>query len=97
METIKLAKEITYDGEKVTQINLDFDALTGKDLLAAEKELKVQNTGAISSPVKEFDKEYLAIVGAKAVGMPTDFIYLLGAKDFTKLTLLVQGFLMGEE
>lgn len=95
MENIKLAKTITYDGVEIKELNLDFDSLTGQDLLNAEKEAIALNKSA--SPIKEFDKGYLSIVAAKAAGVSTDLMPLLGAKDFTKVTVQAQNFLLNEE
>ena len=95
MENIKLLKAIQYDGETVTELHLDFDSLTGQDILNAERELNAGNKSV--APVKEFDKGYLSIVAAKAAGVPTDMLSLLGAKDFTKVTVLTQNFLLNEE
>ena len=90
----KLTKAIKYDGEEIKELNLDFDKLTGQDLLDAEAELSAEKK---APPVKEFNKGYLAIVGAKAAGVPTDMVKLLGAKDFTQFTMHVQNFLISEE
>lgn len=95
MENIKLAKVVTYDGEEIKELNLDFDSLTGQDLLNAEKEAVASNKNV--APIKEFDKGYLAIVAAKAAGVATDVMPLLGAKDFTKVTVQTQNFLLNEE
>lgn len=95
MENIKLAKVITYDGEEIKELNLDFDSLTGQDLLNAEKEAIALNKN--TAPIKEFDKGYLSIVAAKAAGISTDIMPLLGAKDFTKVTVQTQNFLLNEE
>lgn len=95
MEKIKLAKTIQYDGLEIKELNLDFDSLTGQDLLNAEKEAIALNKSA--SPIKEFDKGYLSIVAAKAASIPTDIMPLLSAKDFTKATVQAQNFLLNEE
>ena len=95
MENIKLVKPIQYDGEEIKELNLDFDSLTGQDLLDAEKEGLESNKKV--APVKEFDKCYLSIVAAKAAGVATDMMPLLGAKDFTKITVRAQDFLLKEE
>lgn len=95
METIKFSKQISYDGETITEVNLDFDALTGQDLINAEREYMMGNK--TPAPVKEFDKGYLVIVAAKAANVPSDMFLLLGAKDFTKITIKTQNFLLNEE
>ncbi|MDA3731671.1 phage tail assembly protein [Niameybacter massiliensis] len=89
---MKLKKPINFEGELITELNLDLDCLTGKDMIDAQKEIQ-----SLDVPVLEFNKEYLAVVAAKACGMPTDLIPLLGIKDFSTITVQVQNFLLGEE
>lgn len=89
---MKLKKPINFEGELITELNLDLDCLTGKDMIDAQKEIQ-----SLDVPVLEFNKEYLAVVAAKACGMPTDLIPLLGIKDFSAITVQVQNFLLGEE
>ncbi|WP_410495816.1 phage tail assembly protein [Cellulosilyticum sp. ST5] len=90
---ITLKKSIKYDGQEVKELELDLEALTAQDILDAEAELAAERK---TPPIKEFDKSYLAIVGAKAAKVPTDMVKLLGAKDFTNLTMQVQNFLIAE-
>ena len=48
-EIIKLNQEYTLDGKKYTEIELDFESLTGKKLLIAESEFKKRNKGVITA------------------------------------------------
>lgn len=89
---IKLKKAINFEGECITELNLDLDRLTGKDMIDAQKEIH-----SMDVPIQEFNKEYLAVLAAKACGYPTDLIPLLGIKDFSAITVQVQNFLLGEE
>ena len=92
---ITLKKPIQYDGTEIKNLTLNLESLTGQDFLDTEKETGVELTA--STPVKEFSKAYLAILAAKACGMPSDMIPLLGIQDFSKITVMVQNFLLGEE
>lgn len=89
---MKLKKPVHFEGEEIKELDLDLDSLTGKDMIAAQKEIQ-----SMDVPVQEFNKEYLAVVAAKACGRPTDLIPLLGIKDFSFITVQVQNFLLGEE
>lgn len=89
---IQLQKPINYEGEEITELQLDLDGLTGKDMIDAQKEIQ-----SMDSPVQEFNKELLAVIAAKACGRPSDLMPLLGIKDFSRITVEVQGFLFGEE
>lgn len=94
-DVIVLRKVITYDGQEYRELKLDLDALTGQDLIDAGKELVAADNNF--APLKEFDKGYLSILAARAADIPTDMMPMLSAKDFTKITLQVQNFLLNEE
>ncbi|UTW68686.1 phage tail assembly protein [Anaerobacillus sp. HL2] len=84
-------KPITFEDKEYTEFVLDFDGLSGKDMIAAEKETRLRGD---NPPVLELNKTFQAIVAAKAAKVPTDMVLLLPAKEFTKVTLLAQSFLL---
>jgi len=90
---VELSKPYSFEDKEYTKLELDFDSLTGQDVINAEK--KVRALGD-SSPVAEFSKTYQAVVAAKAAKVPVDLIMKLPAKDFTRITILVQNFLLEE-
>ncbi len=87
---IKLSKPYTFEGKEYTELKLDFDVLTGRDMIIAEAEVRVI---ADPAPVAELSKSYLAVMAAKAARVPVDLILGLPAKDFSKVTIEVQNFL----
>lgn len=89
---IKLSKPFIFEGKEYTELNLDLDSLNGNDMLSAEKEAKVI---AGPSPVPELSKPFLAVIAAKAAKVPVDMIMALPGKDFSKVTIEVQDFLLG--
>ena len=40
MQVVKLNNPIMVNGEEVKEVQLDFEAISGKDLIAAEKEVR---------------------------------------------------------
>ena len=86
---IKLNRPITINGVEMKEIELDFDKLTGADLISASRESGLLGDNAL---VPELSKQYLAVVAAKASGLNVDDIMKLSAKDFTAVTLTVQNF-----
>ena len=88
---IKLNRPITINGVEMKEIELDFDKLTGADLISASRESGLLGDNAL---VPELSKQYLAVVAAKASGLNVDDIMKLPAKDFTAITLAVQNFLL---
>jgi len=90
MDPIKLSKPYSYDGKDYEEINLDFDILTGNDLIKAEAEARIIGG---PMPVPELSKQYQAVIAAKAARVHVDMITGLPAKDFSKITVMVQDFL----
>lgn len=94
MNTIKFSKPVEFEGEKYESLAIDLDALTGNDLLAAEKETRMLGD---KTAVMELSKQYLAVVAAKAAKVPVEMINGLPAKYFTQITLAVQSFFVPED
>lgn len=86
-----LSKPTSFDGKEVKELYLNFDSLTGEDLEEAAVEFQINGN---SAPVIELSKPYLAIVVAKAAQVPTPLIRKLSAKDYSKLTVRAQNFLL---
>jgi len=86
-QTIKLQTPVEFEGATVSELELDLDSLTGADLIAAERES--------NGPVSEMSKGYQAALAARAAGKPLELIHALKARDFTEVTVRVQGFLLG--
>ena len=86
---LKLTKPLEYNGKKYEELEYDFDALTGEDLLTAEAE--VNAAGAIV-PVMDLSKAYQAAVFARAAKVDYAMMRKLGAKDFTDATAAVMNF-----
>lgn len=90
MKKIKLSKEFEFEGKKYTELTIDFDKLTGRDIIAAEKEA----SGFAGRPVLDIDKTYQAVIAAKAAGVVSDLILDLPACDFVSVTGAAQDFLL---
>lgn len=88
---IVLSKPCAFEGKDYNDFNIDFDKLTGKDLVSASKEARLMGDG---SSVQELSPIYLAVVGAKAAGVSVDMVLSLPAKDFTAVKTTVQNFLL---
>lgn len=91
-----LSKPVEFEGETIKELDLDFDSLSGEDILSAERQF---NAAAMKTkdyaPVKETSKSYLVFVVARATKQPAELINKLSAKDFSKVTVLAQNFLLG--
>ncbi|MDT8901829.1 phage tail assembly protein [Anaeroselena agilis] len=87
----KLQKPHTAEGKEYTELNLDLEKLSGRDLVNAAREARLLGD---ASQVPETSHTYLAVVAAKAASVNVDVILSLPAKDFTAVKSLVQDFLL---
>ncbi len=92
IKTVKLYKPITIDGKEVTELTLDFNKLTSADLDNIEAGLAA--AGGAKHPVPSLSNAYNLRVAAKAAGINHNELKRLNAKDYTKLCLIAQNFLM---
>lgn len=86
---VVLKKSFEFEGQTHTEIVLDLDSLTGQDMIDAEAEARASGDRAI---MLETSKTYHVIVAAKAGKVPAELLKKLPAKEFTKITALVQSF-----
>ncbi|CEA05776.1 hypothetical protein BN1050_02646 [Metalysinibacillus saudimassiliensis] len=95
---VKLSKPYAFEGKVYEGIKLDFDEMTGADILEAEEEFTQTKTQtAAQTPLKELSKGYLAFFAARACAQPVDFILGLDGKSFAKITRKAQNFLLTED
>lgn len=92
-----LLKPITFQGKEIKEISLDLAALTGMDMIAAEREFIRSMPDNERVALKELSKEYQTLVAARASNMPVEFFDQLGLKDFSRVTIGVQRFLLESE
>ena len=93
MAIYKLIKPIKIDGEEITELNYNFDELTGEDLQRAAKDLSKHG---ISVNVPELDNNYHAAIFAIAADVSFQDITRLSARDYTKCTSLVRDFFLAD-
>lgn len=89
--TIHPTEPMAFKGAEVSELALDFDALTGADLVAAESEASAMgdNTPFIAASMR-----YQAAVAARMAGCPVDDILALPAADFKAVISPVMRFLL---
>ena len=89
--TIKLSKPFNICGKDVTELNFDFDKITGADLTAAEREVRAMGD---QTPSVFLSMQFQAAVAAKMLGVPVDDLLAMPASDFKKVVLPVTNFLL---
>lgn len=88
---INLKKPVTFESKEYTEINAEFDNLTGQDLIDATNEARARGDQSV---IIELSKLYQAIVAAKAAKVPADMVIGLSGKDFIAATKAAQSFLL---
>lgn len=95
---VKFNKPYHFEGKEYKGIKLEFDEMTGADILEAEEEfIAIKTQTAAQTPLKELSKGYLAFFAARACAQPVDFIMGLDGKSFSKITRKAQSFLLAED
>lgn len=92
MSEVKLARPIEVNGEKIDTIKLDLEKLTGADILAIEKELRLKQVS-----FNILSQETQLAIAARAAGMIADDLQKLHWSDFLEVTAQVQLFLIDTE
>lgn len=82
---ITLKHPFEFEGKKVETVDFK-DRLKGKDLLAAEAEMKAQG---IASPT---DAERTVYMAARAMGMPVEFVEEMDLADYLVIAARVGDF-----
>jgi len=88
---ITLKKPCMYEGKEYTSLDLDFDGLTGQDLINATNEARALGDKSV---IVELSKLYQAVLAARAAKVSSDMIIALPAKDFVTVTSAAQSFLI---
>ena len=84
-------KPVDFEGEEYKEITINLEVLTGRDIKEVSNQLQLQGE-AIS--FAETDKSFLGALAARAANLPMEFMDYIPAKDFSKITMEVQNFLL---
>ena len=89
---ISLSKPYDFDGVTYTELDVDFESLTGRDVVAAKREwARLGNFSAVIST----DVEFAVFLAAKAAKQPYEFFDALPAKEYCRIAREVTNFLIG--
>lgn len=98
------ARPIQYDGREYEYVDMDFEALTGTDMMSAADEVTTARPGDMITML-EFDARYQAVIAryaiayaARAAGLPAPgpgFIEALPIREASQIRMQAQGFLLG--
>lgn len=90
---LKLSRPFKYEGQEITELNVDLESLTTKDYEQAEREL-LMTKKALNGAMLEMETSFVKIIACKALKKPFDFLDNMAIADFTKLKVQTQGFLL---
>lgn len=91
---LELKKPFEYCGKTYEKLTFDFDSLTGKDMIAVEREINLTNEFFL---VPENSPNFCGKLAARAAGVSSDVIENLPLKDFKRAKEAAQNFLNGLE
>lgn len=94
--TFVLLRPIVFEEQEITELKLDFDSLSGADLIQAER-LAARIPGYSDSFVKPTNTLYQVCVAAQAAKVVPELITSLKAKDFARVTMSAANFLITSE
>lgn len=92
-EIYKLRKSIEWEGKKIEELEFNFDALTGLDMINVEREMTASGIVMVIQP--EFNQVYQVYVAAAAAKLDYDVIPKLSASDYVTLMKKGRNFLIG--
>ncbi|WP_050802854.1 phage tail assembly protein [Paenibacillus sp. HGF5] len=92
----KLIRPITFEGDEIKSLNLDFECLGGTELMNCAKLAQRMDPNEVPM-VRAASINYQVAVAARAAGVTPELIQSLKAKDFTQVTQLASNFLITME
>lgn len=94
---IKLSRPINWEGSDYSELTLDFDQLSGDDILLIESDFMdfIKGQKNVFVAFKGEHPGYHAVTAAKAAGVHPNLMKKLSAKDFLKATGAAKDFLNG--
>ncbi|MGN7360019.1 phage tail assembly protein [Paenibacillus sp. SAF-054] len=93
---VKLSRPFTWEEKEYTELLLDFEKLSGDEIMSLEADFLELNAGKnFLISLKKEHPTYQAVLAAKAMGVHFNFLKKLPAKDFNKVTVAARNFLSG--
>lgn len=87
-----LTKDYEFEGKTYSELQLNLDDLTGKDVSAAKREWARSGN---YSPLMASDTDFCVFLAAKSAKLPVEFMEGLPAKDYCAIGQAVSNFLLG--
>lgn len=88
---ITLTQPFKVKDKEITEIDLNFEKLTGKQLANAEKEVRAMGD---TTPSVFISMQYHSVIAAKLIGVPVDDILSMNAVDYKNIMVQVASFFL---
>jgi len=88
---VSLIHPFRIKDEEVSEIDLDFEKLTGKQLADAEREARAMGD---QTPSVMVSMQYHSIIAAKLIGVSVDDVLGMNAVDFKNIMVQVASFFL---
>lgn len=85
------------DGPEHTALYFPLFRMTGEDILAAEEAASILGVLPEGTRPLELSKRFQAILAARIAKVKPEYIFRLPARDFTRITVMVEHFLFSPE
>ena len=91
--TVKLSKEIKWEGKDISIVELDFGKVNGKILNQCEREA----SGNITAAMRQVSTEYTSRLASMISNVPFRAIEKFQYEDFELICAVIQSYLMKED
>lgn len=89
--TVKLSKTVEWEGKTYTELTMDYEGLTGRDMEAIDDELAAMGV-VVANP--NINHRYHRLLAARAAKVPSDMLRTLPLRDYQKVTTTARSFLL---
>ena len=89
--THKFKKPFEYEGVTYTELIFNFERLTGRDMVAIETEMQMNNEYALAP---EISRNFQSKMAARAAGIGSDVLDAMPLPDFNRITNAARDFLL---
>lgn len=96
MKNYKLKRPIDFEGNKIEDLNFDFEGMTRKEYKRCVKEAKIRNKKDMTA-IPIFSETFRLVFAGLAAGVPTEAMFCLYPKDIVGISDVVYSFFFGED
>ena len=89
--TVKLSQTVEWEGKTYTELTMDYEGLTGRDMEAIDDELAAMGV-VVANP--NINHRYHRLLAARAAKVPSDMLRTLPLRDYQKVTMTARSFLL---